>query len=181
MCIRDSNSLYPKWRMKLAKTFISLIKNVWKSDRRWEPENLENLKTWKLDNLKTLKTLKSILGTSFVFMSMLKSRCKFVKCVRCVKCVKCSKYLCWSLGHNEQLLFSCLCSKVAYVKCQVSSSVICQVSSVKCQMLKLIAGTCWTTFVFMSMLKSRCLKLKMSMLFFGQQQPPHPLLWVCQS
>ena len=123
---------------------IRPIKNVWKSDRRWEPENFENLKTWKLDNLKTLKTLKNILGTcwtTFVFMSMLKSRCKFVKCVRCVrcvrcvKCVKCSKYLCWSLGHNEQLLFSCLCSKVAYmwnVKCQVVSFVKCQVSDVKC-------------------------------------------------
>ena len=49
-------------------------KNVWKSDRRWEPENFENLKT--------LKTLKMILGTcwtTFVFMSMLKSRCFYVK------------------------------------------------------------------------------------------------------
>ena len=51
-------------------------KNVWKSDRRWEPENFENLKTWQLKNLKTLKTLKIILGTcwtTFVFMSRLKS------------------------------------------------------------------------------------------------------------
>ena len=35
------------------------------------------------------------------------------------------KCLYWSLGHTEQLLFSCLCSKVAYlwnVKCQILKS-----------------------------------------------------------
>ena len=32
--------------------------------------------------------------------------------------------------------------------------------------LKMILRTCSTSFVFMSMLKKRCLKLKMSMLFF---------------
>ena len=45
------------------------------------------------------------------------------------------KCLCWSLGHAEQLLFSCLCSKVSicnYVTCHMShfafhmSHVICQ-------------------------------------------------------
>ena len=43
--------------------------------------------------------------------------------------------------------------------------------------LNAILGTCLATFVFMSRLKSRCLKLKMSMLFFGhqQQQQPHPV------
>ena len=34
-----------------------------------------------------------------------------------------------------------------------------QVASVKCQMLILILGRCWTTFVFMSMLKSKYLQL----------------------
>ena len=31
------------------------LKNVWKSDRRWEPEKFENLKTWKLENIKNIK------------------------------------------------------------------------------------------------------------------------------
>ena len=34
------------------------------------------------------------------------------------------------------------------------------------QEMRLILGTCWTTFVFMSSLKSRCFDLKMSMLFW---------------
>ena len=39
-----------------------------------------------------------------------------------------------AIHNGEQLLFSCLCSKVAYyVKCQLSI-VNCQMSSVKCQM-----------------------------------------------
>ena len=40
----------------------------------------------------------------------------------------------------------------------------------KLKWLKLILGKCWTTFVFMSRLKSRCLKLKMSMLFLAGNQ-----------
>ena len=92
-------------------------------------------------------------------MSNVKCQVSNVKCQ--VSNVNC---LCWSLGHAEQLLFSCLCSKVAYVKCQVSS--------VKCQMLMLILGTCWTTFVFMSMLKSdiyqmSSIKCQMLMLILG--------------
>ena len=81
--------------------------------------------------------------------------------------------LCWSLGHAEQLLFSCLCSKVSicnYVTCHIShvtchilhvtchiSHVTCQMSYVICQMLMLILGTCWTSFVFMCKLKSEYL------------------------
>ena len=46
----------------------------------------------------------------------------------------------------------------------------------------LIVGTCWTIFVFISMLKTHCLLLKIAMLFFG---PPHhhhhPHLWVSSS
>ena len=33
----------------------SQLENVWKSDRRWEPENVENLKTWKLENFENIK------------------------------------------------------------------------------------------------------------------------------
>ena len=34
---------------------LKFKKNVWKSDRRWEPENFENLKTWKLENFENIK------------------------------------------------------------------------------------------------------------------------------
>ena len=43
------------------------------------------------------------------------------------KVVKFSSLIPWDLGHAEQLLFSCLWSKVTYVKCQI---------------LMLILGTC---------------------------------------
>jgi len=54
----------------------------------------------------------------------------------------------------------------------------------KLKWLKLILGTCWTSFVFMSMLKSRCLYPKIAMLFltklfiyafFGTTSAPAPL------
>ena len=62
---------------------------------------------------------------------------------------------------SEQLLFSCVSSKVSicnYVTCRMSH-VACRMSHVICQMLMLIVGTCWTIFVFMSMLKSEYLWL----------------------
>ena len=68
------------------------------------------------------------------------------------------KCLCWSLGHAAQLLFSWLCSKVSiynYITCHMShfachmSHCLCHMSHVLCQVLMLILGTCWTTFVFM--------------------------------
>ena len=74
--------------------------------------------------------------------------------------------LCWSLGHAEQLLFSCVNSKVSicnYVTCFMShfachmSHVTLHMSHVICQMLMLILGTCWTSFVFMCKLKSEFL------------------------
>ena len=46
------------------------------------------------------------------------------------------KCLCWSLGHAEQLLFSCLCSKVSicnYVTCHISH-VTCHIAHVTCHM-----------------------------------------------
>ena len=114
------------------------------------------------------------------------------------------KCLCWSLGHGEQLLFSCLCSKVTVYDCLSCCHFMvscCHRSSaygyhwdmlnnfcfhvyaqkslfifpdhcasqllntlpmfswnhVTCQMLMLILGTCWATFVFMSRLKTECL------------------------
>ena len=46
----------------------------------------------------------------------------------------------------------------------------------KLKWLKMILGKCWTTFVFMSRLKSECFWVKMSMLFFGHQhQQQHPV------
>ena len=46
--------------------------------------------------------------------------------------------------------------------------VICEMSSVKCQLLMLILGTCWTTFVFMSMLKSGMyVKCELSIVKYG--------------
>ena len=65
------------------------------------------LKAWKLENLKTLKTLKMILGTcwtTFVFMCKLKS-----------DCLSCCHMWHWH-WHADQLLFSCLCSKVTDYK-----------------------------------------------------------------
>ena len=69
------------------------------------------------------KMLMVILGTcwtTFVLMSLLKSEylklchmphvaCHMSHCACHLSYVKC---LCWSLGHAEQILFSCLCSKV---------------------------------------------------------------------
>ena len=54
---------------------------------------------------------------------------------------------------------------MSHVACHMSH-VTCHMSHVLCQMLMLILGTCWTIFVFMSMLKCRCLWVKMAMIFF---------------
>ena len=49
---------------------------------------------------------------------------------------------------------------------QLAWILLCQMSIIKCQMLMLILGTCWTSFVFMSMLKCCCLWVKLTMVFF---------------
>ena len=108
----------------------------------------------------------------YVTCHILHVTCHMSHCACHMSYIKC---LCWSLGHAEQLLFWSLCSKVS-----IYNYVTCRMSHVLCQMLMLILGTCWTTFVFMSMLKCRCLWVKMSMLIFWQQQE-HPPLWVDQS
>ena len=61
----------------------------------------------------------------FVIMSHVTFRMSHVIYVKC---------LCWSLGHAEQLLFSCVSSKVSicnYVTCHMSH-VACHMSHVKC-------------------------------------------------
>ena len=58
----------------------------------------------------------------FVIMSHVACHMSYVKC------------LCWSLGYAEQILFSCLCSKVSicnYVTCQILH-VTCHMLFVKC-------------------------------------------------
>ena len=83
----------------------------------------------------------------FVIMSHVTSNMSHCTChMSYVKC------LCWFLGHAEQLLFWCLCSKVS-----ICDYVTCRMSHVICEMLMLILGTCWTTFVFMCKLKSEYL------------------------
>ena len=67
--------------------------------------------------------------------------CQMSHCAFHMSCVKC---LCWSLVHSEQLLFSCVSSKVI-----IYNYVTCHMLHVLCQMLMLILGTSWTTFVFM--------------------------------
>ena len=71
---------YEETWQSLDEAFWEIIadkKNVWKSDKSWEPEIF--LKFWKFKlKIKKLKWLKLILGTcwtTFVFMSMLKSHC----------------------------------------------------------------------------------------------------------
>ena len=100
---------------------------------------------------------------NYVICNISHVTCNMSHCACHMSYVKC---LCWSLGDAEQLLFSCLCSKVSicnYVTCHMShvtfriSHVTLRMSHVIYQMLMLILGTCWTTFVFMCMLKSEYL------------------------
>ena len=87
-----------------------------------------------------------------LLFSGLHSKVTVYDCLSCchvmLSYVKC---LCWSLGHAEQLLFSCLCSKVTVYDCLSCCHVMLSCChAVICQVLILITGTCWTTFVFMS-------------------------------
>ena len=67
--------------------FIRTInKNVWKSDKRWEPVKFSSFQVVK--------------SSSFHVYAQ---KCQVVRLTGCQV---------WSLGHAEQLLFSCLCSKV---------------------------------------------------------------------
>ena len=117
---------------------------------------------------------------SHVTCHILHVTCHMSHCTCHMSYIKC---LCWFSGHAEQLLFWCLWSKVSicnYVTCHMLHVTCqCHMSHVLCQMLMLILGTCLTIFVFMSMLKCRCLWVKLTMVIFWQQ--PHPPLWVNQS
>ena len=89
----------------------------------------------------------------YVTCHILHVTCHMSHCACHMSYIKC---LCWFLGHAEKLLFWCLRSKVSicnYVTCHMLH-VACDMWHVLCQMLMLILGTCWTTFVFRSMLKS---------------------------
>ena len=101
-----------------------------------------------------------VYAQKWVFVIMSHFACHMSHCACHMSYVKC---LCWSLGHSEQLLFSCLYSKVSicnYVTFRMShvtllmSDVTLRISHVMCQMLMLILGSFWTTFVFMCKLKS---------------------------
>ena len=110
-------------------------KNVWMSDKSWEPEHSHSLSHFHTLTLSLFHSLiHSLLTcwTTFVFMSMLKSHS-----------------LTFTLSHSRTLT--------------LSHSLIQSLS------------TCWTSFVFMSMLKTRCLLLKIAMIFL-QPQPHPPLL-----
>ena len=48
-------------------TLPNQLKNFWKSDRRWEPENFENLKTWKLENFGSIKNYPWDMLNNFCF------------------------------------------------------------------------------------------------------------------
>ena len=65
--------------------------------------------------------------------------------------------------HAEQLLFSCLGSKVTL---SLSHSLTLSHSHTLSFSHSLSLSTCWTTFVFISMLKTHCLLLKIAMLLF---------------
>ena len=108
--------------------------------------------------------------------------------------------LSWSSGHAEQLLFSCLGSKVTVYSRKLQwffLDIIFLDITLPCEWTNHRAGSqlkmsecqtkagnhdcmyLWmflTTFVFMSMLKSRCFKLQMSMLFSWE-----PALWTLMS
>ena len=69
--------------------------------------------------------------------------------------------------HAEQLLFSSLCSKVTLTLSRSHSLTLSHSHTFtlfQCLIQSLL--TCWTSFVFMSMLISRCLLPKIAMLFF---------------
>ena len=78
--------------------------------------------------------------------------------------------------HAEQLLFSCLCSKVTLTLFQFQYFCYFHYFH-KFHPLIHSLSTWWTTLVFMSMLKSRCFLAKIARGFFGQHQH-YPILWI---
>ena len=78
--------------------------------------------------------------------------------------------------HAEQLLFSCLCSKITLSLSHSHTLALSHSHTFTLfQCLIQSLSTCWTSFVFMSRLKSHCLLPKIAMLFFGPQPQPTSL------
>ena len=71
--------------------------------------------------------------------------------------------------HAEQLLFSCLCSKITLSLSHSNTLTLWYFHTLSMShsiTLDSRLSTCWTSFVFISMLKTRCLLLKIAMVFF---------------
>ena len=69
--------------------------------------------------------------------------------------------------HAEQLLFSCVCSKLTLTLSHSHSLTLSRYLTLTLfQSLIQSLSTCWTSFVFISMLKSRCNSRKLQWFFF---------------
>ena len=94
----------------LCKTNLTPLTTLFQSTMKWGEIIWVEVK-------KKFKCFWQKLGTSCV------CDCVFVCDCVCV-CVCVCDCVCWSLWHAEQLLFSCLCSKVTYDKCQMSTAYV---------------------------------------------------------
>ena len=140
------------------------------SDKSWEPDH-----SLSLSHLITLKMLNNFCFHVYAQKSL--SHSLTVTLSLCH-----SFYISHSFNlsfthsrHAEQLLFSCLCSKVTVYSRKYFHTLSLSHSRTLTLSHSLIhsLSTCWTTFVFMSMLKSRCFLPKIAMLFWDIN---HPLL-----
>ena len=97
--------------------------------------------------------------------------CQMSHCAFHMSCVKC---LCWSLVHSEQLLFSCVSSKVIiynYVTCHMSH-VACHMSHVTCLMSNAYVDP-W------DMLNNFCFHVYAQMSLFMGENDNAFLTWSC--
>ena len=106
----------------------------------------------------------------FVIMSHLACHISHYAChMLFVKCLS------WSSGHSEQILFSCVCSKVS-----ICNYVTCHMSHVTCLMSNAYVDP-W------DMLNNFCFHVYAQMLLFMGENVndfflcPHPPLWLTQS
>ena len=75
--------------------------------------------------------------------------------------------------HAKQLLFWSLCSKLTLTLSHSHSLSLSHSFSLSHSLIQSLS-TCWTSFVFMSRLKSHCLLTKIAMVFFWPHHP-HPV------
>ena len=151
------------WKVFLRLRFYSMFrgrpkKNVWMSDKSWEPEHshsLSHFHTLTLSLFHSLIHSLSTCWTTFVFMSMLKSHSlTFTLSHSHTLALSHSFNLSFTHSrHAEQVLFSCLGSKVAVYS-----------RKLQCFFFDLMLFF-WQNFSFM--------------VFLGPHQ--HPLLWHCRS